>query len=49
MAAERIASTQINYLKRLVSNSGAAKSRVRARVEHVFGVVKQLWGFDKVR
>ncbi len=25
------------------------KSRVRARVEHVFGVVKRLWGFDKVR
>ncbi len=26
-----------------------AKSRVRARVEHVFGVVKRFWGFDKVR
>ena len=26
-----------------------AKSRVRARVEHVFGVVKRPWGFDKVR
>ena len=26
-----------------------AKSRVRSRVEHVFGVVKRLWGFDKVR
>lgn len=25
------------------------KSRVRARVEHVFGVVKHLWGFAKVR
>jgi IS5 family transposase len=25
------------------------KSQVRARVEHVFGVVKRLWGFDKVR
>lgn len=25
------------------------KSRIRARVEHVFGVVKRLWGFDKVR
>lgn len=25
------------------------KSRVRARVEHVFGVVKKLWGFTKVR
>ena len=25
------------------------KSKVRARVEHVFGVVKRLWGFSKVR
>lgn len=25
------------------------KSRIRARVEHVFGVVKQLWGFGKTR
>ena len=25
------------------------KSRIRARVEHVFGVVKRLWGFSKVR
>jgi len=33
-------------LDRLVNR---AKSRVRARVEHVFGVVKRLWGFDKAR
>ena len=33
-------------LERLVNR---AKSRVRARVEHVFGVVKRLWGFDKAR
>ena len=26
-----------------------SKSRIRARVEHVFGVVKRLWGFNKVR
>ena len=26
-----------------------SKSKVRARVEHVFGVVKRLWGFGKVR
>jgi Transposase DDE domain len=26
-----------------------AKSQVRARVEHVFGVIKRLWGFSKVR
>ena len=25
------------------------KSRIRARGEHVFGVVKRLWGFGKVR
>ena len=25
------------------------KSRIRARVDHVFGVVKRLWGFAKVR
>ena len=33
-------------LERMVNR---AKSTVRARVEHVFGVVKRLWGFDKVR
>ena len=33
-------------LERLVNRS---KSRVRSRVEHVFGVVKKLWGFTKVR
>ena len=32
--------------ERLVNRT---KSQVRARVEHVFGVVKRLWGFDKVR
>lgn len=26
-----------------------SKSRIRARVEHVFAVVKRLWGFAKVR
>ena len=25
------------------------KSKIRPRVEHVFGVVKRLWEFDKVR
>jgi IS5 family transposase len=33
-------------LERLINR---AKSRVRARVEHVFGVVKRLWSFDKLR
>lgn len=38
--------TLTEQLERLVNR---AKSRVRARVEHVFAVVKRLWGFDKVR
>lgn len=25
------------------------KSKIRVKVEHVFGVVKKLWGFTKVR
>jgi IS5 family transposase len=33
-------------LERMVNR---AKSRTRARVEHVFGVVKRLWGFDRAR
>ena len=33
-------------LERMVNR---AKSRVRSRVEHVFAVVKKLWGFGKVR
>ena len=33
-------------LERMVNR---AKSTVRARVEHVFGVVKRLWGFNKAR
>lgn len=33
----------------LVRSKNRNKSRIRARVEHVFGVVKRLWGFNKVR
>jgi IS5 family transposase len=33
-------------LERLVNR---IKSKTRSRVEHVFGVVKRLWGFEKVR
>ncbi|MDZ4175433.1 MAG: IS5 family transposase, partial [Hydrogenophaga sp.] len=33
-------------IARMVNRS---KSRVRSRVEHVFAVVKRLWGFNKVR
>jgi IS5 family transposase len=32
-----------------VRSKNRNKSRVRARVEHVFAVVKRLWGFSKVR
>ena len=30
------------------SNAGAS-NRVRARIEHPFGVIKHLWGYSKVR
>ena len=36
----------IEGLERVINR---LKSKVRSRVEHVFGVVKRLWGFDKVR
>ncbi len=36
----------VDEVKRAKNRS---KSRIRARVEHVFGVVKRLWGFGKVR
>jgi IS5 family transposase len=32
-----------------VKSRNRNKSKIRARVEHVFGVVKRLWGFGKVR
>ena len=32
-----------------VKGKNRNKSRIRSRVEHVFGVVKRLWGFGKVR
>ena len=37
---------EVNEVERLKNRN---KSRVRARVEHVFAVVKRLWGFTKVR
>ncbi|WP_293225934.1 IS5 family transposase [Ottowia sp.] len=37
---------QIDEVER---NKNRNKSKVRARVEHVFAVVKRLWGFTKVR
>ena len=32
-----------------VRRKSRSNSKVRARVEHVFAVVKRLWGFTKVR
>jgi len=39
-------SGEIDEIKRAKNRN---KSKIRARVEHVFAVVKGLWGFDKVR
>ena len=39
-------SGEIDEVKRSKNRN---KSKIRARVEHVFGVVKRLWGFSKVR
>ena len=33
----------------VVRSKNRSKSTIRARVEHVFGVVKRLWGFGKTR
>ena len=38
--------SQLDELKRAKNHN---KSKIRARVEHVFAVVKRLWGFNKVR
>jgi IS5 family transposase len=37
------------FIDEAVRAKNRNKSRIRARVEHVFGVVKRLWGFGKVR
>ena len=37
---------EVNEVQRTKNRN---KSRVRARVEHVFAVVKRLWGFNKAR
>ncbi len=42
----RRAGGQVDAAKR---SKNRHKSKIRARVEHVFGVVKRLWGFTKVR
>jgi transposase, IS5 family len=42
----RKAGCEVDALKQAKNRN---KSRIRSRVEHVFAVVKRLWGFDKVR
>jgi IS5 family transposase len=42
-------SRKAGYIDEAVRAKNRTKSQVRARVEHVFGVVKRLWGFNKVR
>lgn len=42
----RKAGCEVDEVKRSKNRN---KSKIRARVEHVFAVVKRLWGFDKVR
>jgi IS5 family transposase len=37
------------HIDEVVRAKNRTKSQVRSRVEHVFGVVKRLWGFNKVR
>jgi len=45
-ARVRNRSGEVDEVKRSKNRN---KSRIRARVEHVFCVVKRLWGFNKVR
>jgi IS5 family transposase len=37
------------FIDEAVRSKNRNKSRIRSRVEHVFGVVKRLWGFGMVR
>ena len=48
----RLTSCQVDEAKKAKKAKKAKnrnKSKIRARVEHAFAVVKRLWGFDKVR
>ena len=42
----RMAGGKVDEVKR---RKNRYKSKIRARVEHVFAVIKRLWGFAKVR
>ena len=38
-----------HYLDQAIRAKNQNKSRIRARVEHSFGVIKRVFGFTKVR
>jgi IS5 family transposase len=38
-----------NYVDEVAKKNNTTKSRVRAKVEHVFRILKRVFGFDKVR
>ena len=38
-----------NYADEEAKRKNTTKSRVRAKVEHPFRIVKRIFGFDKVR
>jgi IS5 family transposase len=38
-----------NYVDEVAKKKNTTKSRVRAKVEHVFRILKRVFGFDKVR
>ena len=38
-----------NYVDELQKKKNRSKSRVRAKVEHPFRILKRIFGFDKVR
>ncbi len=42
----RMAGGEVDEVKRRKNRN---KSKIRARVEHIFAVIKRLWGFAKVR
>ena len=38
-----------NYVDEVAKRKNTTKSKVRAKVEHVFRILKRIFGFDKVR
>ena len=42
-------SRRAGVIDEAIRSKNRNKSKIRSRVEHVFGVVKRLWGFGKVR